>query len=342
MGWSELLGQAQTVEAFKRAIGEETLAHSIFLWGGEGVGKSLAATLLAAHWLCLSPTEEGACGECQACLLRLHQNHPDYIVIGREEGSRNIGIEAARQVGRILSMSANISSRRVIYFPEAAAFTAEAANSLLKSIEEPPPGTLFILEARNEEELLLTIRSRSQAWRVLPLLEPLMAKWLEEKQRIEPEKALLLARLSGGSLGIALKSMEEADSPRDAVLNWLGALPGWDGVDIVRAAAELDKMKKDKMPHPLISHVEESFSIFRDLLVLDETGNTVGLIHQDRIEELKKLSPIWQGAVLLEGWELLEKVKAALERNGNPRLWTEWLWIQFSQKLDKYNQVERQ
>ena len=93
MGWSHLLGQDQTVTAFKRAIRDGNLAHAIFLWGSEGVGKSTAASLLAAHWLCLSPTEDGPCGACQSCLLREHGNHPDLITVDLEEGSRNIGIE---------------------------------------------------------------------------------------------------------------------------------------------------------------------------------------------------------------------------------------------------------
>ena len=343
MGWSHLLGQDQTVTAFKRAIRDGNLAHAIFLWGSEGIGKSTAASLLAAHWLCLSPTEDGPCGACQSCLLREHGNHPDLITVDLEEGSRNIGIEAARQVGKILSLGSNISSHRVIYFPQASSFTTEAANSLLKVLEEPPESTLFILEARTEEELLPTIRSRCQAWRIHALNEEVAANWLEKNQDLDMPKAILWARLSGGSLGIALKNLDEdANSSRNDVLRWLGELPSWNGVDIVRNAAELDKTKKEKQAHPIISQVESGFSIFRDLFILDQTKDTGKLIHQDRIEELKKLSLIWQGAALTEGWDLLEKAKVALERNGNPRLWTEWLWLQLQQKLDNPKRVGRQ
>ena len=145
MSWSQLWGQEQTLEAFKRGISERNLAHGIFLWGAEGTGKSLAGSLLAAHWLCQSPTQDGACGSCYGCQLRLHENHPDYTTIDLEEGARTIGIEAARQVGKVLSLAPNITERRVIVFPHAGSLTVEAANSLLKSIEEPPEGTLFIL-----------------------------------------------------------------------------------------------------------------------------------------------------------------------------------------------------
>lgn len=343
MGWSSLLGQGQTVEAFKRAIREGTLAHGIFLWGSEGVGKSTAASLLAAHWLCLDSSEDGACEVCQACQLREHQNHPDLIVVDMEEGARNIGIEAARQVGRALSLGSNISSRRVIYFPQASSFTTEAANSLLKVIEEPPAGTLFILEARTEEELLPTIRSRCQAWRIHPLTEEDAATWLVAQENIDQEKATLWARLSGGSLGIALKNLDEdGNNSRDDVLRWLAELPKWNGVDIVRNAAELDKSKKEKQPHPIITQVEASFSIFRDLLILEQTKNSGQLIHQDRIQELKKLGESWQGDALVAGWNLLEQAQMALERNGNPRLWTEWLWLQLQQRLDNPKRIERQ
>lgn len=340
MNWKNLLGQEQTVEAFKRAIREGNLSHGIFLWGSEGVGKTLAASILGAHWLCLEPTENGPCEECLACRLRLHENHPDYVMVEAEEGGKNIGIEAARQVGKLLSLSPNISARRVIFFPQAADLTVEAANSLLKSIEEPPEGTLFILEARTEEELLPTIRSRCQAWRVHPLSDEVAADWLAREKGMEPEKAALLARVSAGSLGIALKNKdEESMSTRDDVLRWMKFLPGWNAVDIVREASELDKSKKEKQLHPIRQQVEEAFSLFRDLLILKETGNTENLIHQDRLKELSELSKFWNEKSLAEGWNLLSQAQVALERNGNPRLWTEWLWIQLSQKLDKPKRI---
>lgn len=340
MNWKNLLGQELTVEAFKRAIREGNLSHGIFLWGSEGVGKTLTASLLGAHWLCLEPTEDGPCEKCLACRLRLHENHPDYIVIEPEEGGKNIGIEAARQVSKILSLSPNISARRVIFFSQASALTLEAANSLLKSIEEPPEGTLFILETRTEEELLPTIRSRCQAWRIHPLSDDAAAQWLENENGMEPEKAAFLARISGGSLGIALKSEDENSmGSRDDVLRWMKFLPSWNAVDIVREAAEIDKAKKEKQLHPIRMQVEESFSLFRDLLILKETGNTKDLIHQDRLEELEEISKLWSEKALAEGWNLLTQVQAALERNGNPRLWTEWLWIQLAQKLDKPKRI---
>lgn len=336
MGWNKLWGQQRTVEAFSRAIFEKNLAHGILLWGSEGVGKSLAASLLAAHWLCQSPTEDGACDTCYACQLRIHENHPDYIEIDLEEGSRNIGIEAARQVGKILSLAPNITERRVIFFPHGAMLTVEAANSLLKSIEEPPEGTLFIMEARSEEEFLPTIRSRCQSWRIQSLNETEATRWLVENKDCDATQAELYARLSSGSLGVALKLMEKGGpTHRDGVLKWMGELPKWNGVQILQGAAELDKEKKEKELHPIILQIEETFSIFRDLLIYEETQDENQLIHRDRASEIKALHPIWQGPILIEGWKLLEKAQFALSRNGNPRLWTEWLWIHFSQKLDK-------
>ena len=336
MNWSQLWGQEQTIEAFKRGISERNLAHGIFLWGAEGTGKSLAASLLAAHWLCQSPTADGACGHCYGCQLRLHENHPDYTEIDLEEGARTIGIEAARQVGKILSLAPNITERRVIVFPHGGALTVEAANSLLKSIEEPPEGTLFILEARTEEELLPTIRSRCQSWRIQSLSDAQTAQWLNENKNIPENQAELYARLGGGSIGVALKLLEnEGVSHRDGVLNWLRDLPRWNGVQLLQAAAMLDKEKKEKELHPIICQIEEGFSIFRDLLIYQETKDSSQLINKDRAQEIINLHLFWQGDVVLEGWNLLERAQFALKRNGNPRLWTEWLWIHFSQKLDK-------
>ena len=127
----------------------------------------------------------------------------------------------------------------------------------------------------------------------------------------------------------------EGTSHRDGVLNWLRDLPRWNGVQLLQAAAALDKEKKEKELHPIICQVEEGFSIFRDLLIYQETQDPNQLINKDRAQEIIKLHQLWHGDILVEGWNLLERAQFALKRNGNPRLWTEWLWIHFSQKLDK-------
>lgn len=335
MGWNRLWGQDKRVDAFKRAIKENSLAHAIFLWGPKGVGKSVIAEELASHWLCLDPSENGACGKCRSCQLWDHENHPDNILIGLEEGARTIGIEAARQVSKILSLAPNIQNRRVIRFPQASSLTVEASNSLLKAIEEPPEGTLFILEARSEEEVLPTIRSRCQCWSVPPVSEQTAVRWLVEINGFSEDEAIRWARLSGGVLGFVLENQQEDGTVhRDAVLQWLSHLTRWNGAEIIQAAGELDKSKKDKQAHPIISQIDIAFSIFRDLLIYEETRNLDLLIHQDQKKKIETLHADWNGVMLIDCWELLKKAQMALQRNGNPRLWTEWLWIQFSQKLD--------
>lgn len=341
MDWLELIGQDRMIAAFQKALREDKLAHGILLWGAEGTGKSLAADILRTHWLCLEPIGGQPCGKCKSCELKKHGNHPDDVIIDLEENSRNIGIEAVRQVGRILSLAPNIGTKRVIYFPQAGSFTVEAANSLLKLLEEPPPGTLFILEAKSEDEVLPTIRSRCQGWRLQPLSEQLITSYLEEKYSLSKENAHKVSRVSGGSLGIGLKKMEEdSESICLAVLQWMQQLPQWSATDIVGEALKLDKEKKEKAFPAIYLHIEEATTLFRDLLVWKRLQNTEYLTYPEYTTEFRRLADLWTEEALLGGREVLEKAQEALKRNGNARLWSEWLWIQLRRILDKSKEFE--
>lgn len=335
MNWSDLVGQDRMTEAFQKALAEERLAHGILLWGPEGTGKSLTANILRTHWLCLAPLNNQPCGKCKSCELKSHQSHPDDIVIDVEENGRNIGIEAVRQVGRILSLAPNIGAKRVIFFPKAGSFTLEAANSLLKLLEEPPLGTLFLLEAQSEEEVLPTILSRCQSWRLSSLPESTISDLLVEKHSLPLAEAHLVSRRSGGSLGIAIQSMnEEGESVCGEVLRWMLDLPKWSSVELVQEAMRLDKEKKEQA-FPMISlHIEEAKTIFRDLLIWQRTQNAKYITHQEWIQEFDQLSNRWNEASLIAGQDVLEQAQEALKRNGNPRLWSEWLWIQLRRILD--------
>lgn len=157
------------------ALTADRLGHALLFVGPPGVGKRRLADTLARALLCQSPGADGLpCGECRACAQMAAGSHPDYAELTPEEGARDIRVAQTRAFGRKLSLTAHYH-RRVGLIDPAEAFTAGAANSLLKTLEEPPAGAHILLVSERPSAVLATIRSRCQRIRV-PLPAPAEAE----------------------------------------------------------------------------------------------------------------------------------------------------------------------
>jgi DNA polymerase-3 subunit delta' len=194
------------------ALGER-LPHALLFSGPAGLGKRELALALSARLLCDQPREDGhACGVCGACALRLAGNHPDELIVlppaeeqaedegnaaTAEEGkakSRQILIEQIRALHKALEITSHGHGRRVIIIDPAEAMNAVTANGLLKLLEEPPQGCVFVLISSAPRRLLPTIRSRCQVWSFAPPNAAELAAWPEAGKA---EMAALLA-VKGG------------------------------------------------------------------------------------------------------------------------------------------------
>ncbi len=186
----------------------DRLPHAILLHGKQGTGKLRFAVALARAALCEKPLEEGACGDCASCVWFAGGSHPDFRLLqpetreeGEEEGGKGktsafIIVEQVRGLSDFLSLSTHRGGWRPIVVYPAEALNASAANALLKSLEEPPPRTLFILISHRLHRVLPTIKSRCQ---LLPLRAPgakEAADWLKAR---DVEHAELAAAHSGGA-----------------------------------------------------------------------------------------------------------------------------------------------
>lgn len=142
---SEIVGQEKAVRMLGRALQNNRLSHAYLLRGPEGVGKRRTARALARALLCRDPRPGEGCGRCSGCRKLASSNHPDFLVIAPEGVS--IRIDRIRSLKKTLSFPPLESDIRVVLIEDAHAMRREAANSLLKILEEPPAGNILLLSA---------------------------------------------------------------------------------------------------------------------------------------------------------------------------------------------------
>ena len=179
------------------------LPHAILLTGPQGLGKEEFALYFAQSLLCEQSGVDGEpCGQCRACLLYQAGNHPDVTVISPLEGKKNIGVDQVREIGQYLALKAQYSGHRVVVLTPAETMNVNSANSLLKTLEEPSPGTVLVLVTHRPAQLPATIRSRCQEIRFGTVTPEQGAAWLKARGN-GADGELLLALADGAPLKAA-------------------------------------------------------------------------------------------------------------------------------------------
>lgn len=201
--WERIVGHDQVKTILRRALRAERVGHAYLFMGPKGVGKATVARVLALNIVC-------GCLECPSCLRVLAGAHPDVTEV------HPVGLSF--RIKQIRELNANVllgpveASRKVYVLHNVEKLTAEATNSFLRTLEEPPPSVVFILLA-DSTNILSTIISRCQVLRFGPLS---LTETMAVLQKVAPlaERPMDAARLSLGSPGEALRHLESAGSER--------------------------------------------------------------------------------------------------------------------------------
>jgi DNA polymerase-3 subunit delta' len=215
--FDQILGQHSAIEAITQAYRHDRLSHGLIFAGPAGVGKATTARALAGLFLCEKPRQLAACGQCASCRVFDAGNHPDYHVIYRQlarlESEKVVAKTLNADVIRdfLIAKAANksvIGIGKIFVIEEADLMNAAAQNTLLKTLEEPAERTLIILLTDQSDALLPTIRSRCQLIRFAALDETLVRDQLQ-KHGIKRDQAAIAARFADGSLGLAMRWIED-------------------------------------------------------------------------------------------------------------------------------------
>jgi DNA polymerase-3 subunit delta' len=204
VSWTRIQGHERWVKVFTRVAQQNRLAHAYLFVGPQGIGKHLFALELAKTLLCEGRGERfEACDQCESCVLVEAGTHPDYFAVALPEESNELPIELLRELCRNFSLKSARGKGKVGILDDADDLNEESANCFLKTLEEPPPGSVFILLGTSSEQQMPTILSRCQVVRFAPLPEKTVQQLLQQ-QGVEPALLSRIAHMAGGSPGQAL------------------------------------------------------------------------------------------------------------------------------------------
>jgi DNA polymerase-3 subunit delta' len=211
VGWQRVRGHDTLIEGFRRVVDRGRLAHAYLFLGPPGIGKRLFATELARALLCEKPISPlTACDACPACVQIDAGTHPDHHFAAKPPESLEFPIALMREVCSVFALKSARGRGKVVVIDDADELNDESANCFLKTLEEPPPGSLLILIGSSPERQLPTIVSRCQPIRFAPLPDPLVREVLLQNAILDPETLDRLVRLGGGSPGLALALADPA------------------------------------------------------------------------------------------------------------------------------------
>lgn len=165
-------------EAFHQQYSSDQISHAFLISAHAQSGKRMFATMLAQFFLCETPHGHVACGRCGACLLSEAGNNPDFTIVEPEEKSKIIKIDQIRELKQFIETSSHAFGRRIILIDSAENLNINAANALLKGLEEPPADVIFLLLSDRPKSVLPTISSRCRALKLPNPSTPQSLQWL--------------------------------------------------------------------------------------------------------------------------------------------------------------------
>jgi DNA polymerase-3 subunit delta' len=311
MSFSDIIGQDRVIRLLRRALRHGRLPHALLFTGLEGTGKRLVALTLAKVLNCRGGIQDDCCDQCLSCRKMASGNHPDLLMVERE--GQFIRIDRVRDLQRRLRFRPLEGRWRVVLIPDAQTMRTEAANALLKILEEPPPENLFLLTAPDATALLPTIASRCLSLRFQPLTRAAIAGHLTRVHAIPAERATVVAALAGGSLSRAVTLLDEEELDRRRRL--LETFARIREVSASEALAVAEKWSGEKAD--LGEDLEWVKMWARDMLVLHLAAGKERLLNQDLAGELTAAAALFDPS---EAPQLFDTLCALQRAHGRQHL----------------------
>lgn len=311
--WQQLAGRGQH-------------AHAYLLHGPVGIGKRALAERLMARLLCQKPQGQDACGQCKSCMLLKAGSHPDNYVLEPEEADKAIKVDQVRELVSFVVQTAQMGGRKVVLIEPAESMNNNAANALLKSLEEPSGDTVLLLVSHQPSRLLPTVKSRC-VQQACPLpSEAMSLAWLAKAlpDCAEEERMDLLALAAGSPLAAVTLQAQGVREQRALVV---------DGVKkLLKQQQSATQLAEGWNAIPLLLlfdwFCDWSSLILRYQLTQDEAG--LGLNDMCKVVQYLAQKSSKEKVLDIQDWILAQRQKVLSKANLNRVLLLEALLVQWA------------
>ena len=320
----QVIGQDKILSLLDYSLKADAIAHAYLIVGPRHVGKGTLAFNLAQALNCDGP--ELPCGQCRSCRRILEGKHADVTSIGLDSKAE-IGIDDIRVLQRIANLPPYEGKYKVFIIDDAEYLSTEAANSLLKILEEPPQSVVWLLLVADEEHLLPTIISRCQRLELKPVPLEKVQEVLVNSYNVETSRAKLLAQLCRGRLGWALSALANDDilEQRSQRIDRLVSLSTASLSQRFAYAQEItNQFSQNRRTGTEI--MDDWFDWWRDLMLIKGSCQKaiVNVDYQTVLEEQARGLSLSEIAGFLTS---LCSLQEGISKNVNPRLALEWLML---------------
>ena len=308
MSFQDIIGHKTVVELLGRALTNQRVSHAYLFAGPKGIGKEFTAVQFARALNCLNMLDD-SCGECRSCRKFLSGNHPDFKIIRPLENS--ISIEQIRDLQKDMVFKPYESQWKMYIIDDADLMTAEGANSLLKTLEEPPQYVVIIMISSKKDSILPTIISRCQLMQFHKLSRDELTTYLSGQEfplngEMGLEEVVLLA---DGSIGQAVQLLSDGEiwDRRKTMLNFLVNLRQKSNLEIYELIKSFE-MDKDLHQWDELFLIVKTF--FRDLMIMRSMEGKAYVMNQSFYDVMLSIKDQYTP-------EELEKVIKLIERTNN-------------------------